>query len=232
MKLRLSLALLAPVTWMAAAAPASAVVSATTTTTSSDTVYAITDISVIDQVDTYSTELIANIQGGPTLVSDTLGVSASSPSFLSAVSAAEATLTGAGATSFAGPTLTSSAEKLIGTTVQDSTLITGSSLSIVSTVYIGPQTIYIGMNQAYPFVIPPGSEDINTLVTTNVAETVTKTTTNTDLLTQVYDLTGATGKGITTAPELDAASAAAGWTLLIGGIAVLRGRRRREGLAQ
>lgn len=229
MRLSLSLAALTLMSCITPTASVMATSSATTTTTGSESVYATTNTSVTDQVNAYSTTLIAQIQGGPPLVDRTLTVSANSPLFQSAISAAEATLTSDGATSLVGPTLTSSVNSLSTST---QTVQTGqtSSLSFASTVIIGPATIYTGTNLDYPFVVAAGSEDINTVVTDHIDTFTTTTTTVTDLLSQVYDISARSGGGGSgtgfKAPEMDPACAASGLTLLIGGLAVLRGRRR------
>jgi hypothetical protein len=131
-------------------------------------------------------------------------------------------LTGAGAVSFLGPTLLSSTDTLTSTTqtVKTGSMVTGTS--VTTTEYIGPQTINIGdygVCQSYPpptgctiggtpFFIPAGGQDTDTFFLTLVD--IFATTTNTDLLTQVYNLAGV--PGATAVPEPPA------WTLLGAGL--------------
>jgi len=124
-------------------------------------------------------------------------------------------LTGAGAASFIGPTLVLSANTLSSTT---QTVQTGetSNVSVTVTVYIGASsgtTINVGdfgVCQSYPpptgctiggtpFFIPAGGQDTDTFFLTLVDIFTTTTTTNTDLLTQVYNLVGV--PGATAVPE-------------------------------
>jgi hypothetical protein len=117
----------------------------------------------------------------------------------SAIGTVESVLTGAGAVSFLGPTLLNSTNTSSSTTntVQTGLMVTGTS--VTTTVYIGPVTINIGdlgVCQSYPpltgctggtpFALSAGQTDYDTLTVT----LVDIFTTNTDLLTQVYDLVG------------------------------------------
>jgi len=165
--------------------------------------------AVNNQVNTYSTELIARLQGGPTLYDQTFGVAATDTAFLTAVTAAESVLTSDGATSFTGPSLLSSNDTL--------STSTSSVQSSVTTVYtsvgdfVGPQTIYVGnfgvcgsyslngggypvlsgcSNAGSAFTLLSGQTDIDTFVLSFYNVQTTTTTTNTDLLTQVYELDG------------------------------------------
>jgi hypothetical protein len=99
-------------------------------------------------------------------------------------------------------------------------MVTGTLFSL--TTYIGPQTINVGdfgVCQSYPppigctiggtpFVLSPGQIDFDTFALTLV-DIFTTTTTNTDLLTQVYDLVGVPAVPV---PEPPA------WTLLGAGL--------------
>jgi hypothetical protein len=109
-------------------------------TTSSATVETIIDTPVTKNVNTYSTELTAQIQGGPVLYDQTFPVAYADPVFQSAIGSAESVLTGAGAVSFLGPTLLSSTNTPSSTTntVQTGSMVTG--ISVTQTLYIGPQT--------------------------------------------------------------------------------------------
>jgi hypothetical protein len=179
---------------------------ATSFTTSTAEVNTIVDTPVTQQVNTYSTELTAEMQGGPVLYGQTFPVAFADPVFQSAIGAAESVLTGAGAVSFLGPTLLSSTNTPSSTT---NTIQTGetSNVSVTQTLYIGASggtTINVGdfgVCQSYPpptgctiggtpFFIPTGGTDVDTFTLTLVDIFTTTTTTNTDLLTQDYNLVG------------------------------------------
>jgi len=195
-------------------------------TISTLTINTTTDASVTNLIDAYSTTLIAQIQGASTVVDETLPVSASDPTFQAAVAAAEATLASDGATSIAGPTLASSSDTLKNSSQTVDSILSQSS-SIQSNTYVGPLTIYVGINQSESFTLGPGQIDGDTLVTETVDTLATTTTTTTDLLTQVYDITGSTVQSVT-APEINTASAGSALTLLMGSLAVCGGAARRK----
>jgi len=90
---------------------------------------ATTSTPVTQQVNTYSTTLTAEMQGGPVLYNQTFPVPFADPIFQSAIGTAEAVLTGAGAVSFLGPTLLSSTNTTSSTTntVQTGSMVTGAS---------------------------------------------------------------------------------------------------------
>jgi len=188
--------------------PALAIPSITTTantsfTTSTAEVDTIIDTPVTKQVNTHSTELTAQMQGGPVLYDQTFPVPFADPIFQSAIGTVESVLTGAGAVSFLGSTLLNGTNTSSSTTntVQTGLMVTGTS--VTTTVYIGPVTINIGdlgVCQSYPpltgctggtpFALSASQTDYDTLTVTLVDILTTTTTTNTDLLTQVYDLVG------------------------------------------
>jgi PEP-CTERM motif len=116
-----------------------------------------------------------------------------------------------------------------------------SSVSVYVTIYIGPETINtgdFGICQSYtlatptgpplvsdctlggtPFAIPAGVEDVDTfLLTLEDIFTIT-TTTNTDLLTQDYNLVGV--PAVAPAPEPSS------WALLGGSLLAMLWRRRK-----
>ena len=97
---------------------------ATSFTVSTATVETIIDTPVTQKVNTYSTELTAQMQGGPVLYNQTFPVPFADPVFQTAIGTAESVLTGAGAASFLGPTLLSSTDTTSSTT---NTVQTGSS---------------------------------------------------------------------------------------------------------
>jgi hypothetical protein len=194
----------------------------TSFTSSLAAVDTIIDTPVTQQVNNFSTELIAQMQGGPVLYDQTFPVPFADPAFQSAVGTAESVLTSNGAASFIGPTLVLSTNTSSSST---QTVQTGSTsnLSVLTTLYIGPQTINIGnygVCQSYPppvgctiggtpFTLAAGQVDFDTFTVNRVNIFTTTTTTNTDLLTQVYDLVGVPAS---TVPEPPA------WTLLGAGL--------------
>jgi hypothetical protein len=185
--------------------PALATVTTATSsfTVSTATVETVIDTPVTKQVNTFSTELTAQMQGGPVLYNQTFPVAFADPIFQSAIGNAESVLTGAGAVSFLGPTLTSSTNTTSSTTNTVQTGIT-TNTSVTTTLYFGPQTINVGdfgVCQSYPpptgctiggtpFTLAAGQTDVDTFTLTLVDIFTTTTTTNTDLLTQDYNLVG------------------------------------------
>ncbi len=178
--------------------------SPTSYTTSTATVETIIDTPVTQQVNTYSTKLTAEMQGGPVLYDQTFPVPFADAVFQSAIGSAESVLTGAGAVSFLGPTLLSSTDTTSSTTntVETGSMVTGTS--VTTTEYIGPVTINIGdygICESYPpptgctiggtpFTLSAGQVDFDTFTLALVDIFTTTTTTNTDLLTQDYNLVG------------------------------------------
>lgn len=174
------------------------------------------------------------MQGGPILYDQTFPVPFADPIFQMAISSAESVLTGAGAVSILGPTLTNSTNTSSSTT---QTVQTGStsSVSLSVTLFIGPVTIDIGdygvcPENNYPLAtgcsiggtplaIPPGGVDFDTFVLTLEDIFTTTTTTNTDLLTQDYELVGV--PAAVPAPEPPT------WALLCGGLLGMTWLRRR-----
>ncbi len=226
-----------------ASRPAFAIPSSTTTTSPTNSfstaeIDTIIDTPVTQQVNVYSTTLTGQIEGGPVLYDQTFPVAFADPVFQSAIGSAESVLTGAGAVSFLGPTLTSSTTTTTSTTntVQTGSMVT--DVSFLTTEYIGPQTIDIGdfgVCQSYPpptgcsipsspytgqdlnnlvginvlYPIPPGGVDYDTFELFLVDVFTTTTTTNTDLLTQDYNLVGV---------PLAAVPEPSTWTLLGAGL--------------
>jgi hypothetical protein len=165
--------------------------------------------SATQQVNTFQTELKARVQGGSYLFDQTYSVAFTDPSFAAHITQAKGVLTGAGAVSFTGPTQLSSNQSTTSSTstVQTESQSTG---SVVTTAYLGPQTIYVGnlgicstvaIAQAASqtngcsisgtlFPIAAGQEDFNTLEVNQVTISQTATTTNTTLTSQVYEIDG------------------------------------------
>jgi hypothetical protein len=190
------------------------------------TVNTTTDASVTEQVDAYSTTLIAQLQGSPVVVDETFAVAPNDPMFQAAIAAAETTLKSDGAISIAGPTLASSTNSS-NTSSQTVDTILSQSLSFQSETYVGPLTLYVGTNQSEAFTLTAGQTDTDTLLTNVISNLATTTTTTTDTITQVYDLIGTSGQSVA-APEINPASAVSALTLLIGSLWISSGRRRRE----
>jgi hypothetical protein len=123
----------------------------TSFTTSTAEVDTIIDTPVTQQVNTFSTELIAQMLGGPVLYDQTFPVPFADPLLQSAVGTAKSVLTSNGAASFIGPTPALSTNTSSSST---QTVQTGSTSnpSVTFTQYFGPQTINVGDHvcQSYP----------------------------------------------------------------------------------
>jgi len=186
----------------------------TTYSTSTDTIYNTSYSQVTLPMYTFSTELLAFMQGGPVLYDQTFNLPFLNPQVQAAIGTAQGVLTTNGAYSILGPTLLTDVDSLVSSVTQtsppviDSTYVTSSS-----TTYIGPQTISIGDNQSQSFTIAPGAMDVDTLYTTFITQDITTTTTDTILTTEVYDLVG--DSDATTTPEPG--------TMLLMGIGALGG---------
>jgi hypothetical protein len=193
------------------AAPAGGTIFTTSFVAEVDT---IVNTPVTQEIDTYSLELQARMLGRGLLYDQPFSFPLGSVTVQSAIAAAEAVLTGAGAVSFLGPTQLSSVESLVSSVLN--VVQNGKSLSneiIGTSIFIGPQTILIGdfgvcqsytldaNNRAMPsgcdatplsFDVAAGGVDVDTfdLPLYNVNQTTT--TTNPDLFTQVYEIDGVT----------------------------------------
>jgi probable HAF family extracellular repeat protein len=159
--------------------------------------------TVNQQATNCSTELVAMMPGGTVLFDQTFNAAFSDPAVQTAVTQAAGDLTGAGATSYTGPTPTSPLGSLsfVGSSSVTVTNSIGTSVSVTVTTYIGPQTIMVGPNQSISFYILPGGVHIDTLVTSVVTNLVTTTNTSTYLNSAVYMMTG-----IVAQPELGLAA--------------------------
>ncbi len=234
---------------VAVLAPTCALATTATSTTNFTTssASAVTQITqnppVSVQVDTYSTQLIAALQGGPVLYDQSFNVAFGNSTFQSAVVSAEGILSSDGAVSFLGPTLESSSQSLLGSSSNTVTAVTGTNVSTTGTQYVGPQTIFVGdFGTCNSFALSPsgnlaavsdgctgpyssfsllsGQTDYDTLVLSSLTESQTTTTTNTVLINQIYELEGVSPSTI---PE------PASLTLLglgLGALVAARMRRR------
>jgi len=178
--------------------------------------------TVNQQVNQFSTELIAQMAGGPVLFDQTFNAAYSEPTVQAAVTQAAGVLTGAGATSYTGPTETSYSQTLVNSSSATVQTIVSVTSSVLATTYIGPITIMVGDNQSESFTLLPGQEDVDTLTTFNVGIDQTVTNTDTYLTTTVYDMVGS----VVPVPEPSSA-----WVLGLGGIALglYRWRRGKRG---
>jgi len=174
----------------------------TTYTTSTRNIYDTSYAAVSQQVNTFSVELIASLQGGATVYDQTFNVAYADPAVQAAITTAQAALTASGAASFNGPTLLTGSTSLVGSVSQIGAPVdTGTDVSFATTLYIGPQTIMVGDNQSQIFSIPAGSQDYDTLVTSLIHQLITTTTTDTYLTTDVYQLVGVPAQSTAPVPE-------------------------------
>jgi uncharacterized repeat protein (TIGR01451 family) len=162
----------------------------TTFTTSLRTIQTNLSSSVSQQATNYTTELIAVMPAGNALFDQSFNSVFSDPSVQAAVTEAAGDLTAAGATSYTGPKETSLLQSFLGTSSVSVTNPIGTNTSAATSLYIGPQTIMIGPDQSVPFFIPAGCMDYDTLITVQLTNLVTTTTTDTYLNSAVYMMTG------------------------------------------
>ena len=208
------------------------------------------DTPVTNVVDQYSVELKAKMQGGSLLYDQVFNVPIIDPLVLAGIVNAKSILAGHGAVSYLGPSLLSSNTSLIGSvtnTVPTGSFL--SNVIVGTATFVGPQSISVdnfGVCQSYALNVNPnaqspisyptlsncsltpatldltaGQTDFDTFVLSFVTFTQTTTTTNTDLITQVYQLTGIAAP--TGVPE-----PATGLLLLAGLAGIRRFRRGRQ----
>jgi len=191
----------------------------TSTTTTYNNIYT---PPVISNIQTYSTELIAEMQGGTVLYDQTFTVPYSDPSVsTAALGVAQGLLTGDGAASILGPNLLSNNTSLLSSvSVTGSPIFVSSDAATATTAYVGPQTIYVGANQADPFVLLAGQTDYDTLITSVITQDIPTNTTDTYLTTQVYELIGVPAPS--TVPEPDTLSL---WGAAVMAFGLVRRRR-------
>jgi len=171
----------------------------TSYTTSTATYDTTLTTNVTQQATIYSTELIAVMPEGTPLYDQTFDAAFSDPAVQAAVTQAAGDLTGAGATSYTGPTQTSPLGSLtfMGSSSVTVTNIIGVDVSLATATYVGPQMIMVGDNQSHYFFVHAGGYLIDTLITSVVTNLVTTTNTSTYLNSAVYMMTG-----IVAQPEL------------------------------
>jgi len=188
-----------------------------TTTFSSQSVYTDAITPVTDEVDDYLTTINAQLANGTQVFTETNPAPLSDSTVQAAIGAADAVLTSDGEV-FSAPTLESTETALQSSTL---TYVDGTpifdSFSVASTVYVGPQTIYVGANQTQEFVVLAGTTDVDTLGTYDYTLPVSAVTTDTYLTTQSYLITGSV-------PEPDSC------VMMLGGLGLLARRRRLRGM--
>jgi hypothetical protein len=99
---------------------------------------------VNQSVNQFSTELIAQMAGGPVLFDQTFNVAYSDPTVQAVVAQAAGVLTGAGATSITGPTQTSYSQTLVNSSSVTVTNSTTDNIIWQVTTWIGPGTVLVG----------------------------------------------------------------------------------------
>jgi uncharacterized delta-60 repeat protein/uncharacterized repeat protein (TIGR01451 family) len=166
----------------------------TTYTTSTRTIETNLTAVVSQQATNYSTELIARLPDGTVVYDQTFNAPYSDATVQSAITTAAGDLTGAGATSYTGPTQTNFLQTLTGSSSVTVTNTIGSDTSFLTTLYIGPQTIMVSANQSEAFFVQAGDQDYDTLATSEVTNLVTTTSTSTYLNSAQYVLTGTGGQ--------------------------------------
>ena len=188
------------------------------TSASTQTIDIYNTTTVNQQVNQFSTELIAQMAGGPVLFDQTFNAAYSDPTVQAAVAQATGVLTGAGATSITGPTETISSQTLVSSSSTVQVTSTSETYSVSVNFYIGPQTIMVGPDQSQALTLLAGWTDIDTLTTTTVDIDQTVTNTDTYLTTTVYDMVGS----VVPVPEPSSAL-----VLGLGGIAFALNRWRQ-----
>jgi len=202
---------------------------------------------IVQTITDYATTLTAKLNGSVVFQQSFSGPLSGSDG-VTALTQADALLAADGST-FGAPTLTSSSSTLESSAVSyvpTSPTLSLASLSacneagqatcsgvayqsVVSEVTTdGPATVNIGPGETDTFYVEPGQGDLNSVTTFTYTLDQNAVTTNTDLVSQSYEIDAIAGGSPAQAPELSTTSAASGLTLLFGALAVVRGRRRRS----
>ena len=200
-----------------------------TVVTNSTTSYltsAFVDTPVAERVDQYKTTIEASLNGGPPVFQETFGLPFSDPTVQAAVTAADAILTGDGA-SFGSPVLGPHSTSLVGSQLTDVTTGTSATGAVETTSMgiFGPNYIAVGDNIGDLFLIYAGQLDININTENFYATDRNAITTSTYLTTQTYDISGTTAGASVPEPAFLP-------LLLLGLIAIVWWRRRRIGFSQ
>ena len=205
----------------------------------------VTTTNLTQRVDQFTTELRARLQGGPLLLDQTFAAPFSDPVGQSALVSAQQLLTAQGAKGFLGPALLGNNTAPINSNTIPNVIQSAAPQTFVAVTsnIIGPGSVQIGTigqcqgaNAAgvpfgcdpaagNPATVQAGTSNTNVNSHTSYFLSVTNTTTNTFLTSQVYELDGVS------AP---AAGVPEPGTLALAGIAIpglwlgLRLRGRRE----
>jgi len=197
---------MAPAVWAQATAN-------NTTSQSSAEIDTIVVTQVQQSVNTYHTELRANLQGLPPLYDQSVNAAFGDPAFQALIAAAQNVLLAVGAVSILNPVLLVSNSSQSSST---STVLTPGSTTVVPvvTTYVGPVSAGVGnfgVCQSYTLGggvqgspsftgctggaattvnVAAGSQEVDTLNISLVTINQTATTTFTTLTTQVWDLVG------------------------------------------
>jgi hypothetical protein len=164
---------------------------ATEYTLSTKNIYDTSYASASQQVDTFSTEIIGLMQGGSILYDQTFNAAFTDAQVQAYIAQVEGSLTGSGASLIIGPTLLSDSTSLVSSIDSIGTpVVTSTDVSFPTTTYVGPQTINFNDNQSWTLDIAAGYIVFDTLVTSIIHQTITTTTTDTYLTTDVYELVG------------------------------------------
>ena len=189
-------------------------------TYSTQTVVHDTYLPVSQTVDRYSTEIKAILNGGTVVYDQTFTLAFTDPTVQAAVQAAEALLAANNAT-FGAPFLASTNTLLLSSdTANSAPVTTGTDVWAVTTSYIGDvggTTLMIGENRSQAFTLLMGQVDYDTLLTTDVYQSIDVVTTNTYLTTQFWQIDGVTAP-VSSVPDasstglmLGGSLAAMGW---------------------
>jgi hypothetical protein len=177
-----------------------------TTTTTSTSLFATSAVSVaLPAASAAVTQVLGRVirNGTATVVyNQQVPVAVSAPQAQSLLAAAAAADTSAAPGSSVAAPVLASTMTTTSAPAQVSQIVPGPPLvgtpTIASTVYIGPVTIQIGNLQSCPFIVSPGSQDTDTLVSSPQAS-ATDLDQSTDTTTSVYDV-DATVSSVASAP--------------------------------
>jgi len=210
---------------------------ATVVTNSTTATITYADTLVTDNVDDYSTTLLALVNGSP-VSSVTLLAPYSDPTVAAAIATADGILTGDGAT-FSSPSLLSSTSVLqssiitppsepsytcLAAEAAESSFPTGTTASatVTTTETFGPATIAVGDCSEDSFTVLAGQLDINVNSNNGFTIPVETVTTDTYLDSQTYEIAGtkAVSPGVTPEP--------ASVELVLSGLGAIAWRLRKR----